>query len=548
MENGHEVFVEEICFMAFISKAIEKGFHISGRDDLDNQTWEMFESAVSGKKLFLFGLGNGALFYFESKRNKYVLESVIDNNKTKQGIKSQWFFPKEADHACGNLRISDISVLQQYAFQEVVVLITSLRGYREICEQLESLGIYQNYALLPMEANWRKNHSYELEKDADQYIKECYEADINPKKIIFYNQNTYSGHGKYITEQLLRLRRDLEIVWIVNDPRIEMPEEVQLLNVGNRKRFIYEMETAKIWVFDYSMRFPDIVKRPGQIFINVKHWSSITLKIFGVELSKFQKRQGEIDGISHSSKMIDYFIVGSKFDEDTCRRGFEYNGDVFMAGSPRSDILFSPLKAIKKVFARYSVDDKMSVCLYAPTFRVVGSDFHNEGRIDLNFGNVLKGLEACFGGKWCIFLRLHPNIAAQSKDIEKPEGVIDVSDYLDSQELVAASDILITDYSSIMFEPAFVKKPVFLFATDQKEYIGGERELLIDYNTLPFPMAESNEELVQRIRDFNRQEYEDNVTRFLDKYGVHEDGHASERAAEFISKLISEEIEDEEKL
>lgn len=137
----------------------------------------------------------------------------------------------------------------------------------------------------------------------------------------------------------------------------------------------------------------------------------------------------------------------------------------------------------------------MSVCLYAPTFRVKGLDFHNEGGIDLDYGNVIKGLEDCFGGKWCIFLRLHPNIVSQSVGMEKPDGVIDVSDYPDSQELVAASDLLITDDSNIMFEPVFVKKPVFLFATDKKEYIGGERELLIDYDTLPFPMAESNEEL-----------------------------------------------------
>lgn len=524
--------------MALISRVIENGRHISGRDDLDSQTWDMFENIVRGKKLFLFGLGKGSLFYFGSRWNKYVLEGIIDNDIKKQGISAQWFLPKEADHACGNLRISDISVARQFPPEEVVVLITSLRGYREICEQLESYGIYQNYVLLPMEANWRKNHSYELEKDVEQYIKECYEAEIDPKKIVFYNQSTYGGHGKYITEQLLKIRNDIKIVWIVNDPRTEVPEEVQLLDVRNRKRFVYEMETAKMWVLDYSMRFSDIIKRPGQIFINVKHWSSITLKSFGLELSRFQKRQGEIDGISQSSKMIDYFIVGSKFDERTCRSGFDFNGDVFMAGSPRSDILFSPREAIKKVFARYSVDDKMSVCLYAPTFRVEGSDFHNESRIDLDFGNVIKALATRFGGKWCIFLRLHPNIAAQSGDIEKPEGVIDVSGYPDSQELVAASDVLITDYSSIMFEPAFVKKPVFLFATDREEYIGGERELLIDYDTLPFPIAESNEELVQRIQDFNRQKYEENVTNFLDKYGVHEDGHASERAAEFLSELI----------
>ena len=115
---------------------------------------------------------------------------------------------------------------------------------------------------------------------------------------------------------------------------------------------------------------------------------------------------------------------------------------------------------------------------------------------------------------------------------------MDVSDYYDSEELVAASDIMITDYSSIMFEPAFVKKPVFLLAVDRKEYIDGERGLLIDYEDLPFSIAESNDELIQNMERFEQKEYEEKVQQFLDEYGVHEDGHAGERAAVFVSQMI----------
>ena len=100
--------------------------------------------------------------------------------------------------------------------------------------------------------------------------------------------------------------------------------------------------------------------------------------------------------------------------------------------------------------------------------------------------------------------------------------------------------MMITDYSSIMFEPAFVKKPVFLFAVDKNEYIDQERTLLIEYETLPFSIAETNEELAENIRKFEPAEYEKRLKDFLDKYGVHEDGHAGERAAGFISSLIAE--------
>ena len=109
--------------------------------------------------------------------------------------------------------------------------------------------------------------------------------------------------------------------------------------------------------------------------------------------------------------------------------------------------------------------------------------------------------------------------------------------------MVAAAVIIITDYSSIMFEEAFIKRPVFLYAPDYEEYITEERGLWLDYNTLPFPRAESNEELFQCIADFDWKKYEEEVTNFLDQYGVHEDGHASERAAEFINKLLEDKKE-----
>ena len=98
--------------------------------------------------------------------------------------------------------------------------------------------------------------------------------------------------------------------------------------------------------------------------------------------------------------------------------------------------------------------------------------------------------------------------------------------------------MMITDYSSIMFEAAFVKKPVFLYAPDRKEYIDGERGLLIDYDSLPFPIAETNTELYNQIDIFDEVEYKKSVTVFLERYGVHEDGHASERAADFIISIL----------
>ena len=135
-------------------------------------------------------------------------------------------------------------------------------------------------------------------------------------------------------------------------------------------------------------------------------------------------------------------------------------------------------------------------------------------------------------------MRVHPGLTFEGKDIFQSENIIDVSKYADSQELVAVANVLITDYSSIMFEAAYIKKPVFLYAPDKRVFINGERELLIDYGSLPFLTAETNEQLVQNIESFDQTGYERSLESFMDKYGVHEDGHASERAVKFIMGLL----------
>ena len=521
-----------------IFRQIEKGLCIENLDKLSDQTWEKYEQAICGRHLFIFGIGNGFEFYIRRCSGNKI-QGVIDNNVKLQGIKLSRILPKELTNIYGHLCVSDISILNEFDPDEIVVLVTSLKYYEQIFEQLDSNGIKWKFSLLCMEANRRNNTVTQAKEKIELQKQEEYDWEINSKKIVFLNQGSYCGHGKYITEQLLKLRVDLDIVWVVNDLTEEVPDGIRLISERNRRAYYYEMETAKIWVSDYTL--PDILtKRQGQIFVMVKHWSSITLKSFGLDIIKFKNITSPKLVRNESGDDMDYIIVGSKFDEESCRRGFAFKGEVYYAGSPRSDILFHSRGIREKICEQYHIDKDCQILTYAPTFRY-GPEFTSKWEvrsIGLDYEWVKQTLEKNFGGKWCILLRLHPAVMEKSYGVKKPEYVINVSKHPDSQELIAASDILITDYSSIMFEPAFVKKPVFLFATDKKEYINGERELLIDYDTLPFPIAESNEELVQNIQNFNRQEYEENVTKFLDKYDVHEDGHASERAAAFISTLI----------
>ncbi len=92
-----------------------------------------------------------------------------------------------------------------------------------------------------------------------------------------------------------------------------------------------------------------------------------------------------------------------------------------------------------------------------------------------------------------------------------------------------------------MFELGYVNKPVFLYAPDRNSYINREYDLLLDYDSLPFPIAENNNQLLHNILSYDETKYKANLRSFLERYGVHEDGLASERAADFIISKMSRE-------
>ena len=528
--------------MDAIDRAIGKGSHITGDDELNKQTWDDFEEILCGRKVYFFGVGTSIRIFLRKYEDRINIAGIIDNDVEKQGYKINDFVM--CDDMAGNIKIDNISVLTQYSKDQVIILISSINYYQEITLQLRDLGFIHIYSIFIMEANERlSGGKYTSDEFGEQrlWAEECCKVPINKKKILFTAYGTYTDHGKYITEQLLKIRTDLDIVWVVNNLNTKVPKGVRLIHQSNNMKVTYETETAAIWVT--NVIFPHyIVKRSGQTYIETKHWASVTLKCFYLIESSFNEYKNT-ELVKYNGSIMDYIITGSDFDSESCRRGFDFHKEVVQIGSPRSDAMFRHEELRKKVYEHFQLDQSKKMVVYAPTFRYKkGDDWHipEMRNVDLNYELLKDVLEKKFGGEWYVMLRLHPGLEKEVSKLKKPPFVIDASRYDDGQEIAAACDVMISDYSSIMFEPAFVHKPVFLFATDMDEYTGEERDLLIDYNTLPFPKAKSNEELAQCILEFDEQNYKSDVINFLEKYGVHEDGHASERAAAFISDLIGE--------
>lgn len=527
--------------MDIIQSAIENQKHISKYMFRNKQTWDVFQKKSVGKDIYLYGLGKAAKYFIKEYSNKIKICGVIDKYVNLQGFLMGDYLPEAVETPCEQVPIFDTDIFPLLDSKKTLILISNINGYEKIAEQISSYHI-ECFVLLLMEADKcidiGKNMTEEqvdLKTVRLNYARKCCCLPIDRKKIVFMI-GKYGGHAKYITRALIEKKCNLDIVWLVGDLRVERPKEVRLVYIGNWKKYIYEMETAKAWVFDVLV--PEFIKkREGQIYIQAKHWASVTLKKFFLDDISTTNTAYQIEQVKRNSQMMDYIFVGSDFDRDTCKSGFAFYGKFVSVGSPRSDAVFHEENKTK-IYEKYHIASKAYTVLYAPTFRYNVRDRRKSMIQGLSFVKLHEKLVRAFGGEWYILLRRHPSLTNIVDDNFEDDNVIDVSGHDDSQELAAACDVLISDYSSIMFEPAFVRKPVLLFAPDRKQYVGEERELLIEYETLPFPIAETNEDLWNIIEYFNYDEYRGNVDRFMQKYDVHEDGHASERAAAFIMNSV----------
>lgn len=559
--------------MNIIETAISRGKHITvNRVLLRNSKWGKLKKDAEGRKVFLFG-GTSACDYFLGQyADRFDVAAVLDNDIKKAGQKYENYAKLELDSKYKDLLIKSPEEIRKYRPEELVVIIASTNYYEEIAGQLERMGISRYYALLLMEAHsfrympYTRDYkickfkaAYETKKE--EFVKNIYKktgwnqgaledakrfrrfrrVPIQENKIVFMTFGKYMDHGKYIAKEILRQKLPVELVWLVyNKDETKVPDCIRTVDFRERESLCYELATAKMWVSNVELPFATR-KRRGQIYIQTKHWAGVTLKKFYLDAPTLLSEPAKVHHWKKDFRMIDYMVSGSRFDTESCRRGFRFRKEVWEVGSPRSDILFHSGDIKTKVYGYCKCGTDTKFLLYAPTYRFAQSNGCNTPEvreIDLDYAGLLRALKKRFGGNWKILLRLHPAVARYSKDMRLGEDVIDVSMYDDVQELVAVSEIMISDYSSVMFESAFIKRPVFLFTTDYQEYVKKEYDLLIEISSLPFPRAENNEELCRLILSFNQKEYEEEVERFLKKYGVKEEGNASKRVVEHIKGLM----------
>ena len=354
---------------------------------------------------------------------------------------------------------------------------------------------------------------------------------INRKKVVIcsYFGKGYGDNGKAIAEALLKLDPTLDIVWGVKSQfKDSVPENIRTVEY-NSVKYLWELATAAAWV-DNSRKNAGITKRKKQFYVQTWH-GTVALKRIEQDVQE-NLDEFYVAGAKNDSKMANVILSGCSFFTKLCKKAFWFDGEILECGSPRSDALFNTdFEKQQEVKASLGIPADKKVVLYAPTFRADGNlDCYN-----MDFEAVLDALEKKTGDSWVFCMRLHPNVSDKADFIKYSDRIVNGTNYPDLYELIPACDLVISDYSSVMFDAGLINKSVMLFANDISDY-AADRNFYFDIKNLPFDLAESNGELLDCINAFDNADYLEKLARFNKEIGFCENGTAAKTVAERILK------------
>lgn len=343
--------------------------------------------------------------------------------------------------------------------------------------------------------------------------------------------NEYSCNPKYLCEYMMEhCPGEYEIIWAVSDKEkyAWLKEKgIRLVKHFSLSSFPWLM-TAKVVVTNgsYAPWFPF---RKDQYVINTWHGGGAYKKVnTDMQTADWATRKM----VHFCANNIRLFLSSCTLaSERLFREGYHYQGEILEIGMPRNDLLIQGKteEMACRVKEYYQIPREDYLILYAPTYR-----YGNEP-VKLDADRVLKILEEK-GEKWHFLYRAHRFLDERTNLQVRGSKIIDASVYPDMQELLAASDWIITDYSSLIWDYSFLKRPCILYVPDAEEYME-KTGFYVDIHKWPYPMAKSEKELEELLRDFDMEACQKAIAEHHKQMGMAETGHACELTVRWIAEV-----------
>lgn len=368
---------------------------------------------------------------------------------------------------------------------------------------------------------------------------------VDEHTILFstFNGKAYSDSPRAIYDYM-KDDSKYKFIWAFKEPEkyryLEDNKNTKVIKQGTKEYEQY-LSKSKYWIFNYRAADHQYPKK-NQVFLQC--WHGTPLKRLGYDLDNPDNALNTKKEIRYKyktdAKKFKYLLSPSKFATEKFISAWNLKevkkeNCVIEEGYPRNDFLINyteeDIREIKEKLGINKISKK--IILYAPTWR---DNQHTSGvgytyKTEVDFDLLQKEL----GQDYIILFRAH-YLVANEFDFKKYEGFIyDVSKTDDINELYVVSDILITDYSSVFFDYANLKRPIIYYMYDLDKYKDNMRGFYIDLNELPGSIIQTEENLIKEIKSVSDNfKYDNKYKKFNDKYNYLDDGNASKRVVERV--------------
>ena len=352
---------------------------------------------------------------------------------------------------------------------------------------------------------------------------------------VFYNSfmGQYSDSPRAIHERL-RERPDTRHTWLMHPAHAAaFPDDVDTVRVDDPGvRGV--LESADLVVAGTHTEY-EWDKPAGATYLQTWHGTPLKRIHYDVLLVP----PGRLDYLDHDVARWDVLLSPNTVSSPRLRSAFGFEGEVWETGYPRNDLLLSPdgARVRAEVRADLGLKDDVTAVLYAPTWR---DDEHLDGSVSVPMHVDVPALARRLnqsGTRHHVLPRLHNMMTGRSRPTGGPD-VTDVSYYRDIRELHLAADVLVTDYSSLMFDFALTGKPIVFYTYDLHRFRNEIRGFYFDLlPEAPGPVVSTEEDLATAILEPVSELHRKRYTIFRETYGHLEDGDATDRVLHRLGLL-----------
>jgi CDP-glycerol glycerophosphotransferase len=313
--------------------------------------------------------------------------------------------------------------------------------------------------------------------------------------------------------------------WSVVDGSVEIPMGAVRVIEGSRAWWQARRSARVLVVNDWLQK--RWRRRPHQHVLQT--WHGSTLK----RLARDRPDVGLRTRIAarREGKRWDALLAQNEFSALNLRSAYAFKGPIWVEGYPRNDALARSFKYDRSSYAIYhrlGIDPQLKVALWAPTWR-------EERRTMVDYLD-LRDLSSRLGPEWIVLVRGHVSTWGTGVD-QSGVGILDVTTYPDITDLLQVTDVLITDYSSVMFDWIVTGRPIIFCVPDLAHYAYASRgfyaDLLADP---PGPVVHTTAEVAYAIgaADDYAREYAEQLESWRERFAAHDDGHAAEQVVKLM--------------